>query len=267
MNSPDPAVDLPVNLSSYTLRNRGPWTTVEYLHWPDFSVGHTTALSAGAGIDFQDGNQIEILTSLDFPSRQHHAEQVHGGNCSEVSGPSACHRGVDGLVQTDSPDGLLSLFLRTADCLPVYIKTTDGSDQIALVHAGWRGLISQVVPRVLNFFSDQPVEVFVGPHIPTKNYEVGPEVIQAVEECLSLSEGELIERGLLTDDDHLDLFHILLVQLARWRGTIQGIWRSPLTTTGSDPVPLISYRREPTEDRLVHWFYPRHVENGGNHDR
>lgn len=260
MTSPESAIpDIPIEIASFEIRNRGPWTTVEYHHWPDYTVGHTTRLSAGASINFENGKVMEKLSTLGFPRGHHHAEQVHGSRSVCVEGPSACHRGVDGLVsegatKISSP----SLFVRTADCLPVYLLSCDDSDY-ALVHAGWRGLVNTIFPAVLDHFFDGPVELFVGPHIPQNTYEVGPEVLSAVEDCLHMTRSELVEADIVDSQRHLDLFQVFLILVSRWDGKVKKIWRSPMSTPQSNPVPLPSYRENQGRERMVHWFFSDHA--------
>jgi copper oxidase (laccase) domain-containing protein len=70
--------------------------------------------------------------------------------------------------------GLL-LTVRTADCLPILLVSE--SEGLALVHAGWRGLVAGVVEAAAETFSrpDRLVAV-IGPAIAVCCFEVGPEV-------------------------------------------------------------------------------------------
>jgi polyphenol oxidase len=113
------------------------------------------------------------------------ARQVHGTGVAGVGrtrvgagfeGPS------DALPHADIlATGLRGVALATlvADCLPVVLAT----DRLLVsVHAGWRGLAAGVLPRAVSLFPDpRSVGAWVGPGIGACHYEVGPEVIAAVE--------------------------------------------------------------------------------------
>ena len=65
----------------------------------------------------------------------------------------------------------------TADCMPVLICDTSGQ-QVAAVHAGWRGLAAGIVEQAIAKFRADPDEILVwaGPSIGPNNFEVGIEV-------------------------------------------------------------------------------------------
>ena len=67
----------------------------------------------------------------------------------------------------------------TADCLPVFFWTHCGQ-QIAAVHAGWRGLANGILLSALQVFA-QPTRVIcgIGPAISAQAFEVGEDVVAA----------------------------------------------------------------------------------------
>ena len=84
----------------------------------------------------------------------------------------------DGLITTKQN---LGLAVSTADCVPIFIY--DGEKKvIAGIHSGWSGTQKQILRKALNIlvekFGSNPedMNVFVGPSICQKNYEVGDEV-------------------------------------------------------------------------------------------
>jgi YfiH family protein len=89
----------------------------------------------------------------------------------------------DGIV-TDRPNVPLSM--RFADCLPILLYDP-AHHAIGLAHAGWRGTVSGVVKNTLNTmqvaYGTQPadVEAAIGPGIGPDKFQVGPEVVNAVE--------------------------------------------------------------------------------------
>lgn len=73
----------------------------------------------------------------------------------------------------------LALTVMVADCMPVFLATGDGNE-IAVAHAGWRGLVSGVLENTLSCFQADSSEVraFLGPAIGPCHFEVGTEVRQ-----------------------------------------------------------------------------------------
>lgn len=65
----------------------------------------------------------------------------------------------------------------TADCLPILCCSDDGNE-IAAVHAGWRGLADGVLFNALKTFKSAPknIRVWIGPSIGPQSFEVGQEV-------------------------------------------------------------------------------------------
>lgn len=84
----------------------------------------------------------------------------------------------DGLITTKQNIGLA---VSTADCVPIFIYDEE-KKVIAGIHSGWHGTQKQILRKALNIlveeFGSHPecLNVFVGPSICQKNYEVGVEV-------------------------------------------------------------------------------------------
>lgn len=101
--------------------------------------------------------------------------QVHGGVVLQVARPGPAGE-ADALL-TDEPG--LPLAVRTADCVPVIIHADTA---VAVVHAGWRGLAAGVIANALEALAEHhPRRAAIGPSIGPCCYEVGPEVIEALE--------------------------------------------------------------------------------------
>ncbi len=68
----------------------------------------------------------------------------------------------------------------TADCLPVLICNQQG-DQVAAIHAGWRGLAAGIIEATLEKFTSSPENLFIwlGPAIGPQKFEVGEDVYAA----------------------------------------------------------------------------------------
>lgn len=113
---------------------------------------------------------------LDIPQAWAFVDQVHGSNVVVATGPG--HLGeADGLM-TSVP--LLPIAVTTADCVPVVLT---GSQTVAVVHAGWRGVAAGVVAEAFAMMrdaGDQAGTAVIGPHIGPCCYAVGSEVVDAL---------------------------------------------------------------------------------------
>ena len=84
----------------------------------------------------------------------------------------------DALI-TDQNKYLLTITV--ADCLPIYFYDKK-KKVIALAHAGWRGLVAEIVKKVVerlinHYHSDlNDLEIFVGPHLQACHFEVKDDV-------------------------------------------------------------------------------------------
>jgi YfiH family protein len=114
------------------------------------------------------GADPERLT-LNF---QHHSATVHRAE--------AGRRGVKGAgLWTDEPG--IPLTALTADCLPIAIARTGGAPGLALLHAGWRGLLAGIVEAGADALRGPDADALrgiVGPAIGPCCYEVGAEVAE-----------------------------------------------------------------------------------------
>jgi YfiH family protein len=100
-------------------------------------------------------------------NRQVHGTEVHRARPGMRGGPGDA-------LWSDEP-GLPMLKL-TADCLPIAIARSNGDTHaLALVHAGWRGLLAGLVEKAAAAVGGRPLAI-VGPGIGPCCYEVGDEV-------------------------------------------------------------------------------------------
>lgn len=107
-------------------------------------------------------------------------EQIHSAEVLDAAG--GCAGRGDALI-TDEPN--LALTVVTADCVPVLMAA---GEQIAAVHAGWRGVVSRIVPAALVRLGRVPEVAWIGPAIGVDAYEVGPEV---AEQVVAVSDGSV----------------------------------------------------------------------------
>ncbi len=81
----------------------------------------------------------------------------------------------DGLTLRASLDDGLAALLLFADCVPVILV---GEVDVAVVHAGWRGLVGGVVQQGARAMTGPPGTAFVGPSIGPCCFTVGEEVAE-----------------------------------------------------------------------------------------
>lgn len=143
-----------------------------------FSTGSYQGLNLGAHVG-DDSSVIEqnrnwLVQQANMPNAPVWLNQTHSTVVAQVSEPTSQVLEADG-VFTSSANVICSAM--TADCLPVLLTNTQGT-QVAAVHAGWRGLANGIVENALEMFSGE-VMAWLGPAIGSEAFEVGEDVLQA----------------------------------------------------------------------------------------
>lgn len=178
------------------------------------------------------------------------SRQVHGKNAVEMAAPAI----PGGSRLTGEADALLTrvpgrmLVVESADCVPI-VLVAPKEGLVAVIHAGWRGTADRVVDVVLDRFtahgaSPADLHVFFGPAISRDRYEVGPEVVQALETAYRAANvpAEATRPG-EGDKTFVDLaaFHRALL---RQRGVPADRISENGPCTASTPELFPSYRRD-----------------------
>jgi YfiH family protein len=103
-------------------------------------------------------------------NRQVHAATVNRARAGRRGEPG------DGLWTDERGLPLLKL---AADCVPIAVARTNGAaPALALLHAGWRGLLEGIVAAGVAALGDARTAAIVGPAIGPCCYEVGAEVAE-----------------------------------------------------------------------------------------
>ncbi len=134
-----------------------------------------------------------------------------------------------------------------ADCVPALIADTR-TGAVAAVHAGWRGTVSGIVQATLRRMAAdfgtrmEDVRIAMGPSIGPCCFEVGPEVVSAVEAAFAgaRAAGAIVARA---PRSHVNLW--LLNRLAAQSvGVSAGLIDAAEMCTSCDRARFFSYRRD-----------------------
>ena len=126
----------------------------------------------GDDVERVDENRRLLCAAIGAdPERLALNRQVHSTLVRRAE-PGARGEPADGLW-TDEPD--VPILAMSADCLPIALARTDGEPAVAVLHAGWRGLLAGIV-RVGAETLGGRLQAAVGPAIGPCCYEVGEEV-------------------------------------------------------------------------------------------
>jgi polyphenol oxidase len=146
------------------------------LFWRD---GHNTfrdaALDRLPWLQHQFGTRLSSESVV--PNNLAVAKQIHSDRVLSVDSPGVQGEG-DALI-SNRPG--VNVAIRTADCLPVLVADPRNR-AVAAIHAGWRGVVSEIVPKTIEGmrrqFASRPEElvIAIGPGIGVCCFEVGPEV-------------------------------------------------------------------------------------------
>ena len=193
--------------------------------------------------------QCEGLEGIQWLS-QVHGTRVHNltaAICERPPEADACY----------SRQTALACAVMTADCLPL-LFCDEAGEQIAAVHAGWRGLATGVLEATMQHFSCEPrnIMVWLGPAIGARQFEVGVEVRDAF---LVAGGGRAVEQAFVESTHRPGYYFADLYQLARLRLQrlgVNAIYGGDYCTY-SDPSRFFSYRRDGVTGRMVTLIYKR----------
>jgi len=140
--------------------------------------------------------------------------QMHGDQILDVRDKNLKEAGeADGMV-TEEREVFLGIL--TADCVPILFSAS-GRRLVAVVHAGWRGTLAGLAPKMVRHLKDRydagpsSLEVALGPAIGPCCYEIQEDVsVPLIEKWGTLAEGCLERRDGKTFLDLKDLNGLLL---------------------------------------------------------
>ena len=120
-------------------------------------------------------NRARLRDLLELPAQPEWMRQIHSSRVVKLENDNS--READAAI-TREP-GRVAVVM-TADCLPILLCNREG-DEVAAVHAGWRGLQAGVIQATLAGMQSpaQQLMAWIGPGISQLHFEVGDEVREA----------------------------------------------------------------------------------------
>ncbi len=137
---------------------------------PSDVARNRASLAATLGVrHVQFANQVHGSTVQTFPSREPACAAEHVPDCDAFV-----------LTKDHSPHGSsIAVGMMTADCVPIALIAGEGTS-LAVIHAGWRGLVAGVVPAAINALeasapgtSREQWQAYIGPCARASTYEFG----------------------------------------------------------------------------------------------
>ncbi|EJN8559335.1 peptidoglycan editing factor PgeF [Vibrio alginolyticus] len=204
-----------------------------------FSTGPYQGLNLGTHVgddlSLVEKNRAWLAQQANMPNAPIWLNQTHSTIVAQANEPTTQVLDADG-VFTSSSHAVCSAM--TADCLPVLLTNTQGT-QVAAVHAGWRGLANGIVENALALFSGEVI-AWLGPAIGPQAFEVGEDVLQAFVDFDSQANQAFAPRDI--DGKWLADMSVLATQRLNRAGVTQ-VFDSGLCTY-QDKASFYSYRRD-----------------------
>ena len=154
-------------------------------------------------------NREQLIRDFSLPSAPRWLHQVHGDRSLRITEEIFTGEQQADAAFTTQPNIVLAIL--TADCLPILLCADDG-DEIAAIHAGWRGLSAGIVESTVARLRTPRANLlaWIGPAIGAASYEVGDDVHRTFVSIASEAEHAFAP----TRPAH---WHCDLIELARQR--------------------------------------------------
>jgi len=192
------------------------------------------------------GSDFELPSKPQWLNQVHGARVVRYGSEDFGAGPPDA----DAIVANRAGDICV---VRTADCLPILLCSTDGTE-IAAVHAGWRGLVAGVIEETVAAMTTPPGEILAwfGPAISQPAFEVGAEVRDAFLAAHPIAEAAFVRNG--RGRWQADLYRLAAQRLGD--AHVVSVFGGGLCTH-ADRERFYSYRRDGKTGRLLSFVFRR----------
>jgi YfiH family protein len=161
--------------------------------------------------------------------------QVHGGRAVEADAASGTE--ADAIIARRR-SGPAVVGVRVADCVPLLLADFSSGD-VAAVHAGWRGVVAEVVPAAVRTLAGRRVFAAIGPCIGPCCFEVGHDVADQI--ARATTERAIVSA--LGEKMHVDLRTAVRAQLLA-HGVAEECIEDVPGCTKHEPERFHSYRRD-----------------------
>lgn len=192
-------------------------------------------------------NRQHLKHLLALPNEPFWLNQTHSTDCVVVD-DSTINRDADATI-TRQANTVLAIM--TADCLPITLCNREGNE-IAAIHAGWRGLANGIVDKTLSLMNTAPdvCMAWIGPAICGRCYATGEEVLDTFASRYSFAHTAFHQ---IDNQWYADLPKIAAMILANHG--LSNIHQSEACTFEANNH-FYSYRREPQTGRIATliWF-------------
>lgn len=200
----------------------------------------------GLNLGFRSGDEEKAVAenrarlAAVLPGVPKWLRQVHGSTVVDAER-------IDGWVDADAstsvtPGTVCAVLI--ADCMPVLLASIDGRG-VGVAHAGWRGLAGGVIQNTARSLRRRlgderaTLVAYLGPAIGPTRFEVGGEVLVAMEAQMPQARAAFVDLG---GGKYLaDLFQLGQMALAQ---VAVDVVRGGGACTFSDPARFYSYRRD-----------------------
>ena len=186
-------------------------------------------------------NRQIIREMLDLPAEPIWLDQIHSSRAVKALNPPSPQQ-ADASYTNES--GVVCAVM-TADCLPLLVCSTDGT-QVAAIHAGWRGLLAGVISNTVVAMQQQNLLVWLGPAIGPDCFEVGTEVRDAFLEKSAEFNNAFKEQS--NDKWLADIYQLARIELAAL-GITKVYGGTNCTVTEHER--FYSYRRDTQTGRMA----------------
>ncbi len=203
----------------------------------DFSLGPVSSPNPMIQI-----NRVRFLAAIEAPGWPLlKLQQMHSGVVIDMTDTSSAGDAAEGDAAITALEGVV-VGVHTADCVPILVADMSAR-AVAAIHAGWRGTSARIVESAVRRFQEnyrieaKDLVVVAGPHIGVCCYEVGNDVVEAIQDP------RVFERRADWAKPHLNLAEAIRRQLTDAGVADERIEISSLCTRCREDL-FHSYRRD-----------------------
>jgi YfiH family protein len=136
-------------------------------------------------------NRARFLSAIGMPGWPVlKLRQIHSSIVQDMKNTFAANEPVEGDAAITRLGGA-ALSIQTADCVPILMADRQGR-AVAAIHAGWRGTAEHIAPKSVARLAEEygvaaaDLIAVIGPHNAVCCYEVGEEVVEAINDAAAI---------------------------------------------------------------------------------